>query len=216
MADKIKVFFLEPTDRERQWLRRFQFSSKRKCAGNEYGCDAMFEIGEADILYSSEGYIKARKAPSITDPRWPKTCKNCGQPFQDGDEYQLHGKQIYLRADTGERYTLRDAPPGACWDAWWITDRKKDCPTGCGHMVGPDHRSLVVKCPDGHEWMIDNRASNCTLPGDNTHQCWVRHGKPEDGTLHVDKNGNTCAAGAGSIATGKWHGFLHNGYLVSC
>jgi hypothetical protein len=34
---------------------------------------------------------------------------------------------------------------------------------------------------------------------------------PKTGRLHVDKNGNTCAAGAGSIITGKWHGFLHNG-----
>jgi hypothetical protein len=77
-----------------------------------------------------------------------------------------------------------------------------------------DHRSLIVKCPDGHEWMIDSRASNCAMPNDNTHHCWVRHGRPEDGTLHVDKSGNTCAAGAGSIETPKWHGFLHNGHLT--
>ena len=51
---------------------------------------------------------------------------------------------------------------------------------------------------------------------DNVHKCWVRHGRPEDGTLHVDKNGKTCAAGAGSILTSKWHGFLHNGHLVPC
>lgn len=81
-------------------------------------------------------------------------------------------------------------------------------------MVGDDGRSLVVRCPDGHDWMIDSRASNCTLPKNDTHHCWVRHGKPEDGTLHVDKNGATCAAGAGSI--GKWHGFLHGGRFTGC
>lgn len=64
--------------------------------------------------------------------------------------------------------------------------------------------------------MIDGRASNCTMPDDNVHKCWVRHGRPEDGTLHVDKNGNTCAAGAGSIATPNFHGFLHNGDLSAC
>jgi len=80
-------------------------------------------------------------------------------------------------------------------------------------MTGPDGRTLIVRCPDGHDWIIDSRASNCTKKDDNAHWCWVRHGKPEDGTLHVDKNGNTCAAGAGSIDTGKWHGFLHNGEL---
>lgn len=215
----IKVFWIEPTDRERQWLRRFSFGKDRPCAKSTYGCDAMFELGEGDVLYTSDGYIDATKRkpmPARNDPRWPKTCTACGQPFTEKDEFQLHTKQIYLRADTGARFTLRDAPPGACWDAWWISERKKGCPTGCGYMVGPDHRSLVVKCPDGHEWMINNRASNCTLKDDNTHQCWVRHGKPEDGTLHVDKNGNTCSAGAGSIATGKWHGFLHNGELTNC
>ena len=51
------------------------------------------------------------------------------------------------------------------------------------------------------------------MPGDDVHRCWVRHGRPEDGTLHVDKNGQTCAAGAGSIQTHNWHGFLHNGVL---
>jgi hypothetical protein len=53
------------------------------------------------------------------------------------------------------------------------------------------------------------------MKDDNIHRCWVRHGRPEDGTLHVDKAGNTCRAGAGSIDTGKWHGFLHNGELHS-
>lgn len=208
-----KVFFIEPTDRERQWLRRFQFSTKRVCAGGGYGCDAMFEIGEADILYSSQGYIEARKTPSRADPRWPKACAACGVPFTDHDEYQVHGKQIYLRPDTGDRYTSREAPIGACWDAWWIHhgERGRDAKPGVGNSIGPDGRSLVVKCPDGREWMIDARASNCTMKDDNDHHCWVRHGKPEDGTLHVDKAGHTCAAGAGSIDTGKYHGFLHNG-----
>jgi hypothetical protein len=40
---------------------------------------------------------------------------------------------------------------------------QESVPTGCGHMIGPDHRSLVVKCPDGHDWMIESRASNCTI-----------------------------------------------------
>lgn len=59
-------------------------------------------------------------------------------------------------------------------------------------------------------------ASNCTMPDDKNHKCWVRHGRPEDGTLHVDKNGHTCAAGAGSIVAGNYHGFLHNGHLTPC
>jgi hypothetical protein len=54
------------------------------------------------------------------------------------------------------------------------------------------------------------------MKDDMAHFCWVRHGRPEDGNLHVDKNGQTCSAGGGSIDTGKWHGFLHNGELNPC
>src|SRR5262245_7846725 len=32
------------------------------------------------------------------------------------------------------------------------------------------------------------RSSNCRMKDDDTHHCWVRHGRPEDGTL-LDKNG---------------------------
>ena len=213
--NNVKVFWIEPTDRERRWLRRFSFSNKIKCSANgEWGCEAtMVELGEFDIKYTKEGYIESvdRDVPH-DDPRWPTTCKHCGRAFTDEDEWQVHGKQIYVRPDTGDRYTLRDAPPGACWEAWWMHNDKERKP-GVGDWTGPDGRTLIVKCPDGHEWTIDARCSNCTLPDDKDHHCWVRHGRPEDGTLHVDKNGKTCQAGSGSIQTGNWHGFLHNGVL---
>jgi hypothetical protein len=41
------------------------------------------------------------------------------------------------------------------------------------------------------------------------HKCWVRHGEPPNHT--VDKRGNTCGAGAGSILSGSYHGFLRDG-----
>jgi hypothetical protein len=71
---------------------------------------------------------------------------------------------------------------------------------------------LMCMTPSNREWNIDGRASNCTMPNERTHRCWVRHGTPPN--IHVDKNGNTCQAGAGSIVSGNWHGFLHNGQLV--
>src|SRR5580658_3169021 len=65
-----------------------------------------------------------------------------------------------------------------------------------------DGRHLqCVLPPDGHTWSIDGRASNCDQKAETTHRCWVRHGDPAAGTLHVDKNGHTCGAGGGSIAT---------------
>jgi hypothetical protein len=77
-----------------------------------------------------------------------------------------------------------------------------------------DGRVLCCILPDGHSWTIDSRANNCTLPKDDKHWCWVRTGRPEDGTLDVGKDGLTCSAGAGSIQTGRWHGFLRRGRLV--
>lgn len=90
--------------------------------------------------------------------------------------------------------------PGAMWDAFWL-DRK-----------GPDGKALVVILPDGHMWQIDGRAKNCGRKNDEVHRCWVRHGEPP--MLTVDKNGDTCVAGQGSIQSGGWHGFLRDGKLV--
>lgn len=81
------------------------------------------------------------------------------------------------------------------------------------YRPGPDGRTLFVVTPGG-VWNVDERASNCTLPNDNEHYCWVRHGIPP--MVTVDKVGKTCAAGAGSIMMGKYHGFLRNGKLTNC
>lgn len=112
---------------------------------------------------------------------------------------------IYKRSDAGEETTLYDAPPGAMWFADWLLPFEK--PGSDGHV-------LVVRLPNGREWVVDGRCSNCTMPKDNVHKCWVRHGTPP--LVTVDKNGHTCAAGAGSILSGDWHGFLQNGELRQC
>jgi hypothetical protein len=72
---------------------------------------------------------------------------------------------------------------------------------------------LTVVCPNGGTWDIDSRASNCTMPYDYAHRCWIRHGEPP--ALTVDKAGVTCQAGAGSIQCGDYHGFLQNGVLTA-
>lgn len=111
---------------------------------------------------------------------------------------------IFIHPETKAEVRL-PLPAGACFDGDWYH----------GHRTGPDGRRLVVVLPNGHHWHLDSRCSNCTLPEDKEHRCWVRHGRPEDGTLHVDKDGLTCSAGAGSIQSGDYHGFLHNGHLES-
>ena len=71
---------------------------------------------------------------------------------------------------------------------------------------------LFAILPNGEQWCIDSRASNCGLPDDKLHRCWCRHGEPPE--ITVDKNGNTCNAGAGSILMGSYHGFLQGGHFT--
>lgn len=97
------------------------------------------------------------------------------------------------------------APPVQPGDMFWVTFSTGHCYT----HDPPCERHLNVVCPDGHWWDIDGRASNCTMKDDKAHRCWVRHGEPPD--ITVDKNGPTCAAGAGSIKTPGYHGFLRDG-----
>jgi|SRR6185312_241911 len=118
---------------------------------------------------------------------------------------------IYYETLDGTR--VERAEPGDVFEI----DHEGSCPVwdNCSgthvYVVLPDRGDGYL-----HHWNVDGRCSNCTLPEDREHRCWVRSGDPRAGTLHVDKNGRTCAAGAGSILSGKYHGFLHGGVLRDC
>lgn len=132
--------------------------------------------------------------------------EKCGQPGCTDPKCYRYRCPIFRRVDTGEEMTLNDATPGAMFFADWYKERPE--------YLGPDGKCLIVVLPNGHHWMVDGRASNCTRKGDKVHKCWCRHGEAPN--ITVDKVGNTCAAGAGSIAVEGYHGFLRNGYLESC
>lgn len=213
------TFWLDRTDQVAIGLRRYTHS---RPGTDGHGCDtgyhsALTYTGTAPAVFrdSEDGpVLAARPATDHGDPRWPTACTACGHEFgADEGEWQDWQDLLYRRADTGEVVTLRTlpaggdaptpAPPGAMWDAWWMPDWWR----------GPDGIVLMVRLPNGHDWIVDHEASNCTRPGDRTHRCWVRHGDPRSGQVHVDKDGDTCAAGAGSIQAGDYHGFLHHGVL---
>lgn len=120
-----------------------------------------------------------------------------------------------VRVAEGRR--INGLPWGACYIA------NKDPRTGKieeNKYVGRDGLSVVCITPrttppdinNPGQWYIDSRANNCTMKDDWTHRCWVRRGTFGD-PLHIDKDGLTCAAGAGSIQNAGWHGFLHEGVL---
>lgn len=205
----IKCFMITPNGRARVSLRRYTQAH----TGSTWTCEGGWH--EAMVLFAKcnswrqarEGgdWVYAEDRPAVADdnPRWPRTCEKCDYAFVDGDIRQVFVDRVYVGPD-GAKYSLRKLPPGALWWAEWLEDLD-------GWWKGPDGRVLMAKTPGG-EWCIDSRASNCTMPDDDEHRCWIRHGTPPE--IHVDKNGKTCQAGAGSIISGNYHGFLHNGYFT--
>ncbi len=195
------VFFIHPTNQSRVSLRRYA-RSPEPCPGKGYHNAHAF-LGVIDDTEIEKGEIE--NAHPHDHPLWPVKCDHCEHMFDTEDQFQIFTEHLYRREGSDEDLSLRKLPIGACYNASWMADYPA--------YRGPDGRSLTVETPGG-TWHIDSRASNCTLPNDNEHKCWVRHGRPEDGTLHVDKNGLTCSAGAGSIMCGSYHGFLHHGQLT--
>ena len=209
---EIKCYFLEPINKERLFLRRY--SHVRANDGHLHDSSVIWK----DIDWSNDGLSSCEielckddgeNYPDLSNP-WPTKCESCDYEFKEDDVRQRMVRTLYQRQDTGEILTLREAPIGGMYYATWLDDYEH-------YPKGPDGRVLNVIVPDGTKggshWSPDSRASNCTMKEDKVHRCWVRHGTPPN--ITVDKNGNTCSAGAGSIATGNWHGFLRNGYLVS-
>jgi hypothetical protein len=203
----LPVTFIKETGENAWYFRRYLPYDSEKCpAGHPMGnCDSLFLFDHRP----SDQHPKLEDF--LNDPRWPKVCDACHRPFSEMSmQAQL---QIFTDAvmvtQSGERRTFRqwNKVPGIMWDQTWL----HDSPASCGH----DGLSLCVVCPDGAHWGIDGRALNCTDKegaAAGRHKCWVRHGTPP-GPIHVDKNGPTCSAGAGSIQTDHWHGFLTNGML---
>lgn len=204
----VRVQYVQPTGKTGKFLRRYGGNcgdlKKQQC------CNAMFFLGEF-----SDGDNSC--LPYIEDPRWPTHCEECGRAFTtDGlktfqtpghDEWQIFTDKIY-RAASGQQAMLRQwgEIPGAMWNQFWLNDVP-----ACRHPV--DGLSLCIVCPDGAHWAIDGVARNCDMPQDTeNHKCWTRN--TDLNNLTVNKSfGPTCKAGAGSILTDRWHGFLTGGLL---
>lgn len=199
----VPTFWCEPTGSEAVWLRRY--TSTR--AGEAWTCEAGWHAAKVrieDAPNTDEPMRDDDWMAHEADPRWPTVCdKGCGYAFTDDDTRQVFRGRIYQRVDTGATFPLRDAPEGALYDAHWMG------------RAGDDGITLAVVLPGGRTWFPDSRASNCTMPDDDVHRCWCRHGDPRTAPVTVDKNCATCTAGAGSIGVDNWHGFLRDGQLVT-
>lgn len=159
------------------------------------GCEQGGQLDE------SSSYLRG-PVPAHDDPRWPVTCSGCPAPVPDTAHRQLWHQRLYDTPD-GELH------PGDAYLTSAYHDHDNRCPTW-SNCTGTH---FVVVTPDGSPWDVDSRAGNCTQSSDRLHRCWVRHGDPPRVT--VNKAGHTCTAGAGSIQTPRWHGFLRDGVLVA-
>jgi hypothetical protein len=161
---------------------------------------------EARTTFDTDQTDRKAKMPPEGNPHYDEIgpCEYCGEePPPDASNLGGYGPLYDTpsgKEEPGSLYFVEHDPDDYCWLGW------ENC----------DGKHLHAVCPNGATWVIDQRASNCGRPDDNAHRCWVRHGDPEKGEpVHVDKQGDTCTGGAGSIVAGDYHGFLHNGRFTS-
>lgn len=187
MSRSVECFLLERVDLARSSLRRYVDSATAKCPLPHGYHDAKVVIADVEPFVSrfeGSGYDDVPH----DDPRWPVACA-CGQAFAPGDHWQHNLDRLYRDPRDGKLYTTREAPAGAMWFCDWYAKEQ-------GYK-GPDGRALVVKLPDGTEWLVDGPATNSKTP-------WSRTGEPPMVTARP------------SILTHGYHGFLTNGRLEEC
>jgi len=149
-----------------------------------------------DVLEVAKWDAYSKEVKDYPIESFPSVCDHCGAIASTDKNIQIFSERLYNTASG------RLEPGNLFWNTWLPENMYWD------NHKGPH---LCAVLPNGHEWNIDSRASNCTMPSDKLHRCWVRHGNPELGDIHVDKIGLTCQAGGGSIVGGNYHGLLHNG-----
>ena len=206
---RAKCFVIEPTGEVEVWLRRYSHRTNEVCPIRGFYHDAHTVIIKS---IPAESTAKDYEGNTNTigdffdhgDPRWPTHCQ-CGYEMKPYDEWQYFPQTLYRRLDdpSVRPFLLRDAPVGALWRSEHMEEYER--------YRGVDGQSWTVRTYGG-DWLIDGPANNCTMKDDRVHKCWCRHGTAPE--FHVDKNGVTCQAGAGSIVCGDYHGFLHNGWLT--
>jgi hypothetical protein len=214
--DPVPTFFVEESNYAQVTLRTYTWGELGPNLHDEWVCPGTGEerrghraarvvYDRAPVQRSEDRYLAVWPAEDFPDEQWPQACELCGAPAEDGWHRVVDQETIYVASD-GREWPSRDLPVGAMYDGWW--QRK-----------GPDGIGLTVVIPPGRgavdHWQVDARAGNCNRP-DLDHYCWVRTGNPrlEPVTVGKGAEGTSCTAGAGSILSDAWHGYLRNGQLV--
>lgn len=207
---EIDCFFLTRTDRCERFLKVISYYGGCGEEGSARCCSARIPVDVIALPADTDGVpddFVIRPGYKTWTASLSAVCDACGKPFDERASRDTHVRRIHSRSDGGPDTIISAAPPGAMWFADQMI-------LSSGWYRGPDGHCLVVKLPGGHQWCVDARAGNCDRRDDDVHRCWVRHGVPP--AVTVDKNGDTCNAGAGSILVPGYHGHLIDGKLKRC
>lgn len=203
----VQTYWLEKTDEGMPTLSAYTAVEDAPCPANSYG-----HWGRARLARRRAADYDSKALWADPATPWPTICVYCGADFSATRWRRSSGfEHLYRRKDTGEELLLRDAAPGALYFAPWLDT-----------MFTPQRAHVInVVLPDSSTWTIDSCANNCPLKdtdySQREHHCWVIDPATDLDHLTVTKGNGaqpTCSAGAGSILTNKWHGFLRNGVLT--
>lgn len=197
---------------------RVELEDDRSACPNSYGTgqpgtyhNAYRELGQHPAI---EAWDHWAEPAYYAAEEWPTACTFCGAPVPAVGEPVVGGigYDLTRQVNTRRLYAHNGGPLGdlEVGDLFYLPCNRGD--GGCPWWDNCPGQHLNAVLPHGATWDIDSRASNCTLKGDRLHRCWIKAGRAEDGTLTVNKAAQppetTCAAGAGSIQSGAWHGYL--------
>lgn len=194
-------FWTVPADTAIESFRRFVWTEKDKCPGRYGYHNASVVLGVVPWP-AGPGRSASPSKELRADPRWPKKCDGCSYVFVDTDEWQHNYDQHWRRLDGDPgRWTLRESPIGAMWDASWYSDSWK----------GPDGLHLVVRLPNGVDWCVDGPSSDGK--GVRKPNGWTRNGDPRANPPTVSASPSIWA---NQGEPNGWHGHLVKGKLVQC
>lgn len=117
------------------------------------------------------------------------------EPVPDSDSLWKAPDGAVYQLGTVSAHGVPPAPPGAMWDASWLTGLSV---CGARPFGGPDGRTFIVRTPGG-DWVIDGPSFR---DGEPVGLGWTRTGEPPRITVTP------------SIVLPGYHAWLRDGSLI--
>jgi len=199
VGEPVRCFLITPVPYVRVSLRVYE-SGTTTCPDKTWRYhDAMrletARLPMAEMPTTADGCV-SWDLPLDGTEKFPEQCDHCAAVLEgEGLKRMRFVEQLYQDGQ-GWEGTIKEALPGAMWNAEWITK------SAVKSWIGPDGLSLFVRLPNGSDWGID-------IPDKNGNP-WTREGTPPNVTARpsIEVKGHAARAG--------YHGFLTDGVLTEC